>query len=84
MAQEVADVRLVSVGAHVAIHCSAGIHRTGMFGYALLRTSGLEPEAAKEALAAPRAATADGVGDQRLAWAEDLAVAARARLGEVS
>jgi protein-tyrosine phosphatase len=75
---------LVGAGAHVAIHCSAGIHRTGLFGYALLRTSGLEPGAAKEALAALRAVTAEGVGDQRLAWAEDLAVAARARLKAVS
>jgi hypothetical protein len=32
---------LIAAGAHVAVHCSAGIHRTGMFGYALLRTCGL-------------------------------------------
>lgn len=74
---------LVDAGARVVVHCSAGIHRTGMFGYALLRTCGLEPAAARETLAALRAATADGVGDQRLAWAEDLAVAARPRLGTV-
>jgi hypothetical protein len=51
-----------------------------MFGYALLRTCGLEPEAGKEALATLRAVTAEGVGDQRLAWAEDLAAIARPRL----
>lgn len=75
---------LVGAGARVAVHCSAGIHRTGMFGYALLRTCGLEPAEAKEALAALRAVTAEGVGDQRLAWAEDLAAAARQRLDAVS
>lgn len=72
---------LVNTGARVAVHCSAGIHRTGMFGYALLRTCGLEPAVARETLAALRAVTAEGVGDQRLAWAEDLSVAARQRLG---
>jgi protein-tyrosine phosphatase len=75
---------LVGAGARVVIHCSAGIHRTGMFGYALLRTCGLEPEAGKEALATLRAATAEGVGDQRLAWAEDLAAIARPRLAGFS
>jgi protein-tyrosine phosphatase len=73
---------LVGEGAKVAVHCSAGIHRTGMFGYALLRTCGLEPAAARETLAALRAVTAEGVGEQRLAWAEDLAIAARRRLGK--
>jgi len=71
---------LIAAGAHVAVHCSAGIHRTGMFGYALLRTCGLAPEAAMETLATLRPVTAEGVGDQRLAWAEELAAAARQRL----
>jgi predicted protein tyrosine phosphatase len=68
---------LIADGAHVAVHCSAGIHRTGMVGYALLRTCGLAPEAAAETLATLRPATAEGVGDQRLAWGEKLAAAAR-------
>jgi len=75
---------LVGAGARAAIHCSAGIHRTGMFGYALLRTCGLAPAAARETLATLRAVTAEGVGNQRLAWAEDLAAAARSRLEVVS
>jgi protein-tyrosine phosphatase len=76
---------LIASGAHVAVHCSAGIHRTGMFGYVLLRTCGLVPEAAAETLAMLRPATAEGVGDRRrLAWAEELAAAALLRLGSVS
>jgi protein-tyrosine phosphatase len=71
--------RLVGEGAHVAIHCSAGIHRTGMIGYALLRTCGLEPPSAAATLAALRLVTAEGVGEERLGWAEELAAAARQR-----
>jgi hypothetical protein len=66
---------LIAAGAHVAVH---------MFGYALLRTCDLAPEAAAETLALLRPATAEGVGDQRLAWAEELAAAARRRPGGIS
>jgi protein-tyrosine phosphatase len=72
---------LVGGGARVAVHCSAGIHRTGMIGYALLRTCGLEPAAAAATLAELRAVTAAGVGGERLEWAEELAAAARLRAG---
>ncbi len=71
---------LVGGGARVVIHCSAGIHRTGMFGYALLRTCGLDEDTATETLARLRAVTAEGVGQQRLAWAEELAATARRTL----
>ena len=64
---------LVQDGARVVIHCSAGIHRTGMFSYALLRACGLDPEAAMSTLARLRAVTAEGIGEQRVSWAEDLA-----------
>jgi protein-tyrosine phosphatase len=63
---------LVDRGAAVLIHCSAGIHRTGMFGYALLRQLGLEPTAARAKLAELRAVTGEGVGDGRLAWGDTL------------
>ena len=59
--------------ARVVIHCSAGIHRTGMFSYALLRVCGLDPDAAMSTLARLRAVTAQGIGEQRVSWAEDLA-----------
>lgn len=56
----------------VLVHCSAGIHRTGMVAHALLRLAGLEPPAAREALGRLRAVTAEGVGEPRLAWGDGL------------
>ena len=68
--------RLTSVitgGGQVVVHCSAGIHRTGMFGYALLRQLGLAAGEARAKLAELRGVTAEGVGDDRLAWGDALA-----------
>jgi protein-tyrosine phosphatase len=59
-------------GAKIFVHCSAGIHRTGMFGYALLRQLGDEPAAARVKLFELRAVTAEGVGRDRLAWGDAL------------
>ena len=56
--------------AHVYLHCSAGIHRTGFLAYILLRLMGYDPAAALAALAALRAVTADQVGDERITLAE--------------
>ena len=64
---------LIAGGARVVVHCSAGIHRTGMFGYALLRRLGLSADDARENLAAIRDVTAEGVGKDRLAWGDSLA-----------
>ena len=33
-------VQLIATGKRVLVHCSAGIHRTGLFGYAVLRHAG--------------------------------------------
>ncbi|KRV47375.1 hypothetical protein AQ490_07900 [Wenjunlia vitaminophila] len=71
--------KIIRTGATVVIHCSAGIHRTGMFTYALLRTCGLEPDEAMSTLTRLRGATAEGVGEQRLAWAEEWATTARSQ-----
>lgn len=67
----------LGAGGSLLVHCSAGIHRTGMIAYALLRWTGLDGDAARAALAATRQVTADGVGAERLAWA-DRFVARRA------
>ena len=69
----------LAAGGAVAIHCSAGIHRTGMFGYALLRCAGLDRDAALATLRALRAVTADGVGFERLEWGDRIADAFSSR-----
>jgi protein-tyrosine phosphatase len=63
---------LVDGSAAILVHCSAGIHRTGMFGYALLRQLGLDAAAARAKLTELRAVTGEGVGEDRLAWGDGL------------
>ena len=58
---------------NIYIHCSAGIHRTGMIANAFLRYLGATAEEAKEILAKLRQHTAEGVGEHRLAWGEQFA-----------
>jgi protein-tyrosine phosphatase len=69
--RELADV--IAGGGRVVVHCSAGIHRTGMFGYALLRHIGLSAEDARVKLVELRGVIADGVGSDRLAWGDAVA-----------
>jgi protein-tyrosine phosphatase len=64
---------VVRRGGHVVVHCSAGVHRTGMFGYALLRRLGLSADEARSKLAELRAVTAEGVGEDRLRWGDQIA-----------
>jgi hypothetical protein len=62
-------------GQSVLVHCAAGIHRAGVFGYGLLRLSccaGLDRDAALVQLGALRQATRAGVADWRIALAEEL------------
>ncbi|QVQ50905.1 tyrosine-protein phosphatase [Spiractinospora alimapuensis] len=66
--------QILREGAGVVVHCSAGIHRTGMFSYALLRATGLGPEDAIATLRRSRVTTADGVGEHRLSWGDRLSV----------
>ena len=58
---------LASAG-KVFIHCSAGIHRTGMVTYGLLCSMGLSAADAMAILNSLRAETGEGVGEHRLAW----------------
>jgi predicted protein tyrosine phosphatase len=64
---------LLDQGSAILIHCSAGIHRTGMIAHALLRHLGLSADEARERLRAMRDITASGVGDARLAWGDRFA-----------
>jgi protein-tyrosine phosphatase len=56
----------------VYVHCSAGIHRTGMLTYGLLRSMGMSGAAALATLHALRPETGEGVGEVRLAWGEQF------------
>jgi len=62
----------LETGGGVFIHCSAGLHRTGLIGNCLLRFIGLDRAAALEVIAASREKTARLVGDHRLEWAESF------------
>lgn len=59
--------------ANIFVHCSAGIHRTGMITYAFLRYLGLPACEARDKLSQLREETVNGVGDERLNWAEQFA-----------
>ena len=61
---------LLEYESSILLHCSAGIHRTGMIGNALLRHVGLSQEQARQTLLALRAVTAEGVGEARLRWGD--------------
>ncbi|MBD3616910.1 MAG: dual specificity protein phosphatase family protein [Gracilimonas sp.] len=56
--------------ARIYIHCSAGIHRTGMISYGFLRYLGLPAAEAINKLNELRPTTREGVGDDRLEWGE--------------
>lgn len=63
---------LLSSGMKVLVHCAAGIHRTGMFAYILLRMCGTEPRESYEYLRTLREYTRQNVGDDRINKAEQL------------
>jgi hypothetical protein len=64
-------------GGKLYLHCSAGIHRTGMMAAALLFHLGHDEAQTREMLARLRAVTAQDVGAERLEWARKLANATR-------
>jgi len=57
-------------GGSVVIHCSAGLHRTGMIANALLRYGGYDKEQAIQIIAKARLMTAEQCGAHRLAWSD--------------
>lgn len=52
----------------IYLHCSAGIHRTGMIGYAFLRYIGNDEEKSNKLLLDLRVETSEGVGEKRREW----------------
>lgn len=55
-------------GGTIFIHCSAGIHRTGMIANALLLYLGYSQEKARSILEELRQVTSENVGSDRLSW----------------
>ena len=55
-------------GGSLYLHCSAGIHRTGMISYALMRSLGMSEAESLESLGRLRTVTSEGVGEHRIAW----------------
>lgn len=60
-------------GGRIYLHCSAGIHRTGMIAAARLFRLGYGEEEARAALQALRSVTATDMGEQRFNWARAFA-----------
>ena len=54
----------------VLVHCAAGIHRTGVFAYSLLRATGLSGKNAMAKILAIREVTHRGVGQVRIEGAD--------------
>lgn len=69
---------ILQAGSRIYIHCSAGIHRTGMITYGFLRYTGLDAEAARQKLEALREVTSEGVGADRLEWGDTVVTALKA------
>lgn len=65
--------RILEEGGGIYVHCSAGIHRTGMIVYGFLRSRGFSASEAKDALSQLRSVTAAEVGAHRLAWSDQFA-----------
>jgi protein-tyrosine phosphatase len=63
---------LMNASAKIYIHCSAGIHRTGMITYGFLRYLGKGKTEAFELLHSLREVTAAQVGEDRLLWADQF------------
>jgi protein-tyrosine phosphatase len=60
-------------GGRLYLHCSAGLHRTGMIANAFLRWLGYSAEDALASIAELRPLTAEKVGEERLQWGEGFA-----------
>jgi protein-tyrosine phosphatase len=64
---------VLDTGGRILIHCSAGIHRPGMIAYAFLRFMGASSADSRQQLYQLRTVTAEGAGEERLAWGDRFA-----------
>jgi protein-tyrosine phosphatase len=67
----------LATGGKIYVHCSAGIHRTGMITHGLLRKMGMSADQALAVLRTLRTETGEGVGEDRLAWGNRFAGASK-------
>ncbi len=65
-----ACVEALKKGAKIYLHCSAGIHRTGMIAYALFRYMGFDVHKSESLVSALRDVTSREVGDHRKMWGD--------------
>ncbi len=75
--KELADLLLrieaiLSGEGKIYVHCSAGIHRTGMISYALLKFMNYDSHDALSILSKLRDKTSEGVGEERVEWADSI------------
>lgn len=64
---------LLDGGKSLLIHCSAGIHRTGVLAYGLLRWRGLDRGQAMKLIDSIRKETAEGMMEKRMRWGDEIA-----------
>lgn len=64
---------ILRAGGRIYLHCSAGIHRTGMITAALLFHLGFDEHDVKALLTALRPLTATEMGTERFEWAQSFA-----------
>jgi protein-tyrosine phosphatase len=65
--------QLLDNGKSILIHCSAGIHRTGMVAYGLLRWRGLDRKQTLRIISLTRKETAEGMMEKRMRWGDENA-----------
>ena len=63
--------QMLDDGRSILIHCAAGIHRTGMVAYALLRWRGYEEDAALALITQMRAHTGAGLQKKQINWGNE-------------
>jgi protein-tyrosine phosphatase len=63
---------ILSSGGSIYIHCSAGIHRTGMITYGFLRFMGIPQNDAEAILQKLRLQTHKDLGEERLKWGDQF------------
>ncbi len=63
---------ILHAGGRIYLHCSAGIHRTGMIAAALLFHLSHDETEIRAALTAMRPVTAEGMGEDRFEWSRSF------------